>query len=51
MRFLFFLFVLILLMLWAAFYSRPHYKKLSNTLYITAGIMGVLFVAGYLRFV
>ncbi|WP_200175917.1 hypothetical protein [Ectothiorhodospira shaposhnikovii] len=51
MRFLFFLFVLILLMLWAAFYSRPAHRKLSNALYISAGIMGVLFVAGYLRLV
>ncbi|EHQ53211.1 MULTISPECIES: hypothetical protein [Ectothiorhodospira] len=51
MRFLFFLFVVILLMLWAAYFSRPGNRKLSNALYITAGIMGVLFVAGYLRLV
>ncbi|MCG5515398.1 MULTISPECIES: hypothetical protein [Ectothiorhodospira] len=51
MRFLFFLFVIILLLLWAAFYSRPNSRKLSNTLYGTAAFLAVLFVAGYLRWV
>nr|WP_255705599.1 hypothetical protein [Ectothiorhodospira sp. 9905] len=50
-RFLFFLFVIILLLLWAAFYSRPNSRKLSNTLYGTAAFLAVLFVAGYLRWV
>ncbi|SEP67102.1 hypothetical protein SAMN05421693_10328 [Ectothiorhodospira magna] len=50
-RFLFFLFVVILLMLWAAYFSRPGNRTLSNALYIAAAVMGVLFVAGYLRFV
>ncbi|MFW2131907.1 hypothetical protein [Ectothiorhodospira haloalkaliphila] len=51
MRFLFFLFVFILLLLWAAFYSRPNNRKISNALYGTAAFLAVLFVAGYLRFV
>lgn len=51
MRFLFFLVVLILLALWAAFFSRPNNRRLSNILYIVAGIMTVLVAAGYLRLV
>lgn len=49
MRFLFFFFVLILLALWAAFFSRPNNRKLSNILYIVAGVLSVLFLIGYLR--
>lgn len=51
MRFLFFLFVFILLMLWVAFYCRASHRKLSNTLYIIASVMGVLFVAGFFRLI
>jgi hypothetical protein len=49
MRFLFFFFVLILLALWAAFFSRPNNRKLSNILYAVAGVLALLFVIGYLR--
>lgn len=51
MRYLFFLFVVILLLLWAAFFSRPGNRRVSNGLYIVAAVLGVLFVAGYLRLV
>ncbi len=51
MRFLFFLFVIILLSLWAAFYSRPYRRTLSNWLYAIAAVISLLFIAGYLRFV
>jgi hypothetical protein len=51
MRFLFFLVVLVLLTFWAAFFSRPNNKALSNTLYIAGAVMTVLVVAGYLRLV
>ncbi|HSP00711.1 MAG TPA: hypothetical protein VLN90_04525 [Thioalkalivibrio sp.] len=51
MRFLFFLVVLVLLVFWAAFFSRPNNKRLSNILYIIGGVMTVLLVAGYLRLV
>lgn len=49
MRFLFFFFVLILLALWGAYFSRPNNPKLSNILYVVAGVLGLLFVIGYLR--
>jgi hypothetical protein len=49
MRFLFFFAVLILLSLWAAFFSRPNNRKLSNTLYVIAGVLSLLFLIGYLR--
>jgi hypothetical protein len=51
MRFLFFLVVLVLLVFWAAFFSRPNNRRLSNILYIVGVIMAVLVVAGYLRLV
>ena len=49
MRFLFFFFVLILLALWAAFFSRPNNRTLSNWLYVIAGVLTVLFLIGWLR--
>ena len=49
MRFLFFFFVLILLVLWAAFFSRPNNRTLSNWLYVVAGVLTVLFLIGWLR--
>lgn len=49
MRFLFFFFVLILLALWAAFFSRPNNRPLSNILYVIAGVLSLLFLIGYLR--
>lgn len=49
MRFLFFFFVLILLALWAAYFSRPNNPRLSNILYIVAGVLALLFLIGYLR--
>jgi len=49
MRFLFFFFVLILLSLWAAYFSRPNNRVLSNILYVVAGVLAVLFLIGYLR--
>jgi predicted membrane channel-forming protein YqfA (hemolysin III family) len=49
MRFLFFFVVLIVLALWAAFFSRPANRRLSNTLYIIAGVLSLLFLIGYLR--
>lgn len=49
MRFLFFLFVAILLMVWAAYFSRENNRKLSNTLYVLAAVLSVLFVGGFLR--
>ncbi|WP_018138462.1 MULTISPECIES: hypothetical protein [unclassified Thioalkalivibrio] len=49
MRFLFFFFVLILLALWAAFFSRPNNPTLSNWLYVLSGVLAVLFLIGYLR--
>lgn len=49
MRFLFFFFVLILLALWAAFFSRPNNRQLSNILYVIAGVLSLLFLIGYLR--
>ncbi len=49
MRFLFFFVVLIILALWAAYFSRPGNRKLSNTLYIIAGVLSMLFLIGYLR--
>ncbi|MFO8153692.1 hypothetical protein [Thioalkalivibrio sp.] len=49
MRFLFFFFVLILLTLWAAYFSRPGNTRLSNILYVVAGVLALLFVIGYLR--
>lgn len=49
MRFLFFFFVVIILALWAAYFSRPGNRKLSNTLYIIAGVLSLLFLIGYLR--
>jgi len=48
-RFLFFFFVLILLALWAAFFSRPNNRTLSNWLYVIAGVLTVLFLIGWLR--
>jgi hypothetical protein len=51
MRFLFLLVVLALLIFWAAFFSRPNNKRLSNILYIVGAVMTVLLVAGYLRLV
>ena len=49
MRFLFFFVVVIILALWAAYFSRPSNHKLSNTLYIIAGVLSLLFLIGYLR--
>lgn len=49
MRFLFFFVVLILLSLWAAFFSRPNNRRLSNILYTVAAVLAILFVIGYLR--
>ncbi|SFM37634.1 hypothetical protein SAMN05421721_10423 [Ectothiorhodospira mobilis] len=51
MRYLFFLFVLELLLLWGAFFSRPNRRALSNALYIAAAVLGALLLAGYLRLV
>ena len=51
MRFLFFLVVVILLLFWAALFSRPNNKRLSNILYAVGGVMTVLVVAGWLRLV
>jgi asparagine N-glycosylation enzyme membrane subunit Stt3 len=49
MRFLFFFAVLILLALWAAYFSRPNNRQLSNVLYAIAAVLSLLFVIGYLR--
>lgn len=49
MRFLFFFVVVIILVLWGAYFSRPGNRKLSNTLYIIAGVLSLLFLIGYLR--
>jgi asparagine N-glycosylation enzyme membrane subunit Stt3 len=49
MRFLFFFFVLILLSLWGAYFSRPNNRGLSNLLYVVAAVLSLLFVIGYLR--
>ncbi|WP_200178023.1 hypothetical protein [Ectothiorhodospira mobilis] len=51
MRYLFFLFVIELLLLWAAFFSRPNRRRLSNGLYAAAAVLGALLLAGYLRLV
>jgi hypothetical protein len=49
MRFLFFFAVLILLSLWAAWFSRPNNRRLSNWLYGIAATLALLFLIGYLR--
>ncbi|MDX9768201.1 MAG: hypothetical protein RBT51_12730 [Ectothiorhodospiraceae bacterium] len=51
MRFLFFLVVLILLALWAGYFSRPNNRRLSNGLYAAAAVMFVLVLLGLLRLV
>lgn len=49
MRFLFFFFVAILLTFWAAFFSRPNNRRLSNTLYVVGVVLSLLFLIGYFR--